>query len=80
MNKTVKDVLSEENNVTEVKIIYDIWDAPDSTNRKQVNSGYITKDKAIEKYGDFIYESWYTAGYSMHGGFRADIWARKPIV
>ena len=76
--KTLKEILSNEDNVSEVMIIWDMWDKPGSTNREQHNSGYIKKEDAIKKYGDFIYGHWYTSGYSEFGGFKADIWADNP--
>lgn len=75
---TIREVLKKDKQTSEVMIIWDEWERPGSTERTQKNSGYITKEEAIEKYGDFTYTGWYTSGYSDLGGFKADIWARSP--
>ena len=67
---TVKDVLGVgKHEGWVVDIFYDVWDAPDSTHREQHKLWDVNLEGFIAKYGDWIYEAWYTDGMK-----RADMW------
>lgn len=74
--KTVKENFGVGNNIGwRVNIHYDVWDSPGSTHREQKSLIDVDLEEFIEKYGDWIYEGWYTTG-----NHTADMWvgAAKP--
>lgn len=73
---TVKDVCGVGNHIGwTVMVIYDVWDSPESTHREQKKLLNVNLEKFIEKYGDWLYQGWYTTGMK-----EADMWvsAKRP--
>lgn len=47
---------------SKVMLIFDVWKAEGSTDRTQVRLPYMNIEDVVEKYGDFVYDGWYTEG------------------
>ena len=48
---------------SKVMLIFDVWKAEGSTDRTQVRLPYMNIEDVVEKYGDFVYDGWYTEGW-----------------
>ena len=70
---TIREVFKGEN-TQRVRVIYDVWKEHESPARTQVRTDYMDIEEAVDKYGDFIYWSWYTEGFSNERTV-ASMWA-----
>lgn len=59
----------------EIRLLYDQWICPNSTQRKQICVGPMTTDELLKEYGDFLYNGAYTTGLAEDGHFTMDVWA-----
>lgn len=74
MLRTLKDVYGDANNSV-VMLIFDVWKEEGSTARTQVRLPYMPIEEVVDEYGDFIYECWYTEGWTEDGRWKASLWA-----
>jgi hypothetical protein len=72
--KTLRETYAGYNNIV-VRLIYDVWKEEGSTARTQVRLPYMPIEEVVEKYGDFIYDGWYTEGWTEDGRWKASLWA-----
>ena len=71
--RTIRDVFEGEDKSI-VMLIFDVWESSGSTRRTQVRLPYMKIEDVVEKYGDFIYDGWYTEGFDGER-IKASLWA-----
>lgn len=72
--KTLREEFANANNSV-VMLIFDVWKEKGSTERTQVRLPYMPIEEVVEKYGSFIYDGWYTEGWTKYGRWKASLWA-----
>lgn len=60
--ETLRDKFDGDNK-SKVMLIFDVWKAEGSTDRTQVRLPYMNIEDVVEKYGNFVYDCWYTEGW-----------------
>ena len=71
--ETVKDKFKGCNDSV-VRVIYDAWEKPGSTNKTQIRTDYMPIEDAVKEYGDCVYSGWYTDGWTKDGRWKASMW------
>lgn len=59
-----------------VRLIYDQWEGPESTEREQIKVGPCPVEDLLAEYGDFKFDGAYTTGFHPESGVPiVDVWA-----
>ena len=72
--ETLRDKFKDAHN-SKVMLIYDVWKEKGGKERTQVRLPYMNIEEIVDKYGDFIYDGWYTEGWTEDGKWKASLWA-----
>ena len=70
---TIRDKFADTDKY-KVMLIFDVWKEEGKPARTQVRLPYMNIEDVVEKYGDFIYDCWYTEGFE-NGRTVASLWA-----